>query len=190
MAVLEELIKERQQLETPKIIDADKQLEYVNGSPEVKEMAGAKHGGVGGRLYRRIGNFVEENNLGEVYGPDTTFLIGENERLPDISFVSIERIPPEGEPTGAWSFAPDLAIEVISPNDVFQKVLVKVNDYFNAGVQQIWLVLPEDKRLMIFKSPSQIKVLTENEELVCEDILQGFRCPLKMIFRNPAEQNS
>jgi Uma2 family endonuclease len=172
----------------PTIIEPEKQIELVNGTQEVKEMAGAKHSGVGTRLLRYIGNFVEEHNLGEVYGADASFLIGENERMLDISFVSIERIPPEGEPTGAWSFAPDLAIEVISPNDVFLKVLNKANDYFDAGVKQVWLVLPEERKIMIYRSATQIVVLSENEELVCEDILQGFRCPLRTIFRNPVQQ--
>ncbi|MGH9838594.1 MAG: Uma2 family endonuclease [Blastocatellia bacterium] len=117
--------------------DLGKEFELVNGVPEEKEMAGARHGGVGSRLHRRLGNFVEENNLGEVYGPDTTFLIGENQRMPDCAFVPAEKIPPEGEPEGIWEIAPDLAVEVVSPNDLFEKVQDKIWNYFNAGVKQV-----------------------------------------------------
>jgi Uma2 family endonuclease len=149
---------------------------------EIKEMAGAKHSGVGTRLLRRIGNHTEENRLGEVYGSDASFTIGENERMPDISFVSAERIPEEGEPETAWPIAPDLAIEIISPNDVYHKVLVKIDEYFKAGVKQVWLVEPSLKRLTIYSSPKKPVVLTEEDELVCEDVLPGFRCHLSELF--------
>jgi len=51
----------------------------------------------------------------------TTFLIGENQRMSDTAFVPAEKIPPEGEPEGIWEITPDLAVEVISPNDLFEK---------------------------------------------------------------------
>lgn len=77
-------------------LDPDKHYEIVNGQPEEKEMAGARHSGVGARLLIRMGVHVEANHLGEVYGADGSFTIGQNERMPDISFLSLDRIPGEG----------------------------------------------------------------------------------------------
>ena len=165
------------------ILDPDKEYEIVNGHPEEKEMAGARHGGVGSRLNRKLGNFVEENGLGEVYGPDTTFLIGSNLRLPDIAFVSVGRIPEEGEPEGMWELSPDLAVEVISPNDVYDKVEDKVWEYFAAGVKQVWLVSLSKRTITVFRSPVDPTVFSEEQELVSEDLLPGFRCPLHQIFK-------
>ncbi len=167
-------------------LDLGKEYELVNGKPEEKEMAGARHGGVGSRLHRRLGVYVEENDLGEVYGPDTTFLIGENQRLPDIAFVSAEKMPPEGEPEGIWEIAPDLAVEVVSPNDLFEKVQDKIWDYFNAGVKQVWLVAPQHRTVTVYRSPFEITVFGEDQELVSEDLLPGFRCKLGEIFKSPA----
>jgi Uma2 family endonuclease len=169
-------------------LDADREYEIVNGQPEEKEMAGARHGGVGTRLIIRLGGFVEDNNLGGVYGPDTTFKIGMNERLPDISFVAAARIPEDGEPEGIWPIAPDLAVEIISPNDFWEKVSDKISDYFAAGVRQVWLVAPKDKTVTIYHSPFQVTILTEEDELTCEELLPGFRCRLRDIFRSPARR--
>jgi Uma2 family endonuclease len=107
-------------------LDPEKEYEIVDGQPEEKEMGGARHSGVGTRLIIELGMHVKLNQLGGVYGPDATFQIGSNERLPDIAFVSAARIPPEGEPEGKWEMAPDLAVEVISPNDLWEKVNDKV----------------------------------------------------------------
>ena len=130
-------------------------------------------------------NFVEAHGLGGVYGPDTTFLIGHNERLPDVSFVAAARIPAEGEPEGIWPMAPDLAVEIISPNDLYEKVHSKMREYFAAGGRQVWLISPEHKTVTILHSPTQIIILTEEDELTGGDLLPGFRCPVRELFQNP-----
>ncbi len=164
-------------------LDPEKEYEIVNGIPEERPMAGARHGNVIARLITRISNYVEPRDLGEVYSPDTTFIIGRNQRLPDIGFVAADRIPEEGQPHGIWEIAPDLAVEVISPNDVYAKVLQKVDDYLDAGVQQVWLVLPEKHSITIYRSPFDVTVFQDEMELVSEDLFPGFRCPLREIFK-------
>ena len=149
-------------------------------------MGGARHGGVGARLIIRLGSHVEAQGLGSVYGPDTTFQIGENERLPDVSFVAAERLPAEGEPEGRWPIAPDLAVEILSPNDLYEKVNSKVWEYFAAGVRQVWLISPEQRTITIYSSPTQTTILTEEDDLVGADVVPGFRCLISELFRNPA----
>ncbi len=110
-------------------------------------------------------------------------MIGTNERLPDIAFVAEERIPEEGDPAGIWRITPDLAVEVISPNDIYVKVTRKVDEYLEAGVKQVWLVSPEQKSITIYRSPFEVTVFQDDMELVSEDLLPGFRCQLGEIFR-------
>ncbi len=166
-------------------LDPDKEYEIVDGIPEEKEMAGARHGRVGTKLLARLSMFAEENDLGVVYGPDTTFKMERNERLPDISFVSIDRIPEDGDPEGIWQIAPDLAVEVISPNDIYTKVMNKVFDYLDEGVKQVWLIYPERKLLTIYSSMTESETLTENDLLTCEELLPGFRCKIGDLFTLP-----
>ena len=69
-------------LEARITLDPDKEYEIVDGVPEEKEMAGARHGRVGARLIIALGHYVVSNDLGVVYGPDTTFKMERNERSP------------------------------------------------------------------------------------------------------------
>ncbi len=176
------------QVATGVALDPERAYEIVDGQPEEKEVAGAKHGGAASRLIRRLGAFVEAHNLGEVYS-ETRFQIGHNERIPDVAFVSLERFPPEGEPEGKWPVAPDLAVEVISPNDIFDKVLSKMKEYFAAGVRQVWLISTEHKIVIIHRSLAQATFLSEDDELMSEDLLPGFRCRVSELFKSPAKRS-
>jgi Uma2 family endonuclease len=91
----------------------DKEYEVVAGQPQEKITGGARHSGVGVRLIVRLGNHVEAHQLGGIYGPDATFQIGANQRIPDVAFVAAARFPVEGEPEGIWPMPPDLAVEII-----------------------------------------------------------------------------
>ncbi|MBS1791298.1 MAG: Uma2 family endonuclease [Acidobacteria bacterium] len=163
-------------------LDPGLEYEIVNGKPVVKEMASMKHGGTIMRLGARLQMHVEDNDLGGIYSPDTTFMIGDNQRLPDLAFVSNERMPEEGEVDGAVPIAPDLAVEVISPNDMLEKVTAKIEDYFAAGVRQVWLVSLRSRTVSIYDSPTKVTILTENEDLTSEAILPGFCCRISEIF--------
>jgi Uma2 family endonuclease len=172
------------------VLDTEKDYEVVAGQPEEKEMGGARHGGIGARLIIELGMHVKAHRLGGVYGPDTTFTIGQNMRLPDVSFVAAERIPAEGEPEGIWPIAPDLAVEIISPNDLYEKIYRRIKEYFIAGVRQVWIISPEHKTVTIYRSPIQSTILTEENELTSDDLLPGFRCYLSELFQNPARAQS
>jgi Uma2 family endonuclease len=188
MAMNEQLIQsETSQANFPlvaenEVIDREKQIEIVDGEEEIKNMSGAKAGGIATRLIGEIFIYLKTNKIGRVYGPDTMFTIGKNNRMPDVAFVSNKKIPKKGEPFKKWGFAPSLAIEVISPNDVYDKIFDKINDYFKAGVKQVWLVEPRFERIRIYKSPEESITLKKQDELTCEEILPDFKLPLTEIF--------
>ncbi|MGH9834569.1 MAG: Uma2 family endonuclease [Blastocatellia bacterium] len=164
------------------VLDPEKSYEIVNGQPEEKEMPGARHAVIGGRLVVRLGGFVESHNLGVVC-TEANFKIGENERIPDVSFVAAARIPAEEIPESIWPVPPDLAIEIISPSDLHDKVSEKVLEYLEAGVRQVWLISSKLRSITIFRSPTEIQVFTGDSELASEDLLPGFCCSLKEIFQ-------
>ena len=167
-------------------LDPDKSYEFVNGQPEEKEMPGAQHSGICGRLTRKLGAYVEEREMGEVY-PEASFRIGRNERIPDLAFIAAARIPPEGEPNTAWPMPPDLAVEIISPSDYYEKVHAKALEYLAAGVQQVWLISPENQTITVYRSMTNIMAFPPESELVSEDLLPGFRCPLRSLFKHTAK---
>ena len=155
--------------------------EIVDGEKEVK-MAGAKHGEICANVNTELGIYLKANKVGKIYSSNTTFQIGSNERMPDVAFVSVERIPAEGAPASKWEIAPDIAVEVISPNDVWEKVNVKVDEYFAAGVRQVWLVSQPQQQVMIYDSPTQIRVVTASDDLTSE-LLPGFKCRVADLFQ-------
>lgn len=188
MAMNEQLIQnESSQVNFPlvtedEVIDREKQIEIVDGEEEIKSMSGAKAGGVASRILIEIGIYLKANKLGRAYGADTMFSIGSNDRMPDVAFVSNKKIPKKGEPMKKWNFAPDIAIEVISPNDIYDKIFDKLNEYFKAEVRQVWLVEPRFERIIIYKSPEESTTLKKDDELTCEEILPDFKLPLTEIF--------
>lgn len=158
-----------------------KDYEYINGIFTRKIMPNAKHSGIAGRLVIELGIFLKTNKIGRVY-PEAHFQIGEDKRIPDVAFVKAEKIPPTGEPEKFWDFAPDLAIEVVSPTDFYQDVLEKIDDYFTAKVQQVWLINPEKETLTIYFSSLDLKILSKTDTLNCEEILPNFSLNLADIF--------
>ncbi len=166
---------------TQTVLDSEKSFEIVDGHPEEKQMPGARHAVVAANLVAELVIFLKTNKLGVVC-TEANFKIGENERIPDISFVAAERLPAEGIPEGIWQIPPDLAVEVISPHDLHVKVSGKILEYFDAGVRQVWIVSPEHRSVTVFRSETDVQVFAGDMDLASEDLLPGFHCPLKELF--------
>lgn len=101
---------------------------------------------------------------------EMVFLLDEGRdlrRRPDVSFVSAERWPVgKGLPlTGDWAVVPDLAVEVLSPNDLYQNVARKLREYFHYGVKEVWLISPEDRLVEIYTAPESVRKLTAADVL-------------------------
>lgn len=160
-------------LRTPR--DGQK-YELVDGEIRVSP-AGYRHGRVCMRLALRLGAFVEERHLGDLFDSSTGFrLPGGNVRLPDVSFVAKGRLV--GDADGFGDLAPDLAIEVLSPNDRSRQVLDKVGEYLQAGVPLVWVIDPKRRTAAVYRSLTDVRRLGPEDSLDGEDVLPGFRCGL------------
>jgi Uma2 family endonuclease len=108
------------------------------------------------------------------------------QRRPDFAFVSYQRwaanVPVPR--TNAWKVIPDLAVEVVSPYDLMLDVLQKVREYFEVGVRLVWLILPTERMVYVYRSPTNISVVSLNESLDGADVLPGFQMPLKDLFED------
>lgn len=158
-----------------------KDFEYVDGKLEKKSMPNAKHSGIATRLGAEIWYYLKKNKIGRIYN-EAHFQIGEDKRIPDVAFVANERIPEDGEPEKFWDFAPDLAVEIVSPTDFYQDVLDKIDNYFEAGVLEVWLINPEKENLTVYFSFEKTKVLSKKDTLTSEKILPKFKLKLSEIF--------
>jgi Uma2 family endonuclease len=97
---------------------------------------------------------------------------------------------PEGPTSEGYIYiAPDLAAEVVSPNDLAYEVEAKVVEYLDAAVPLVWVIDPEARTVRIHRGDGSVSWLRENDELSGEDVIPGFRCPVAAIFpRKTAKQ--
>jgi Uma2 family endonuclease len=167
------------------LTDDGRRYELIEG--ELREMApaGARHGSAAAALTVLLGQHVRANQLGRVLAAETGFRIYRNPdtvRAPDISFVARERIPPEGPPEGYWDLAPDLAVEVMSPNDTAAQVQSKVQMWLESGVRLVWVVYPDTRAIMAYKSLKEITTFTAEDALDGGQVVPGFECAVAEIF--------
>jgi Uma2 family endonuclease len=118
---------------------------------------------------------------------DFTKLVG-NKRRPDLAFVSYRRWPREKQVprTEAWDVVPDLAVEVVSPTNTADDVLTKIFEYFQVGVERVWVVYPTQRQIYVYSSPAELKIVSEKDELTEDELLPGFRLPLRTLFDDTA----
>jgi Uma2 family endonuclease len=165
--------------------DDGKRYELVRGALVCMAATGGQRGIFASRLDHRLRSFVEAHDLGEVCTAETGFRLTENPdtvRAPDVSFITQERIASQGIPEGYWPFAPDLAVEVISPRDRFDEVLTKVQEYLRAGTRLVWVFHPRTKTVTLYRANSEVQLLQGDEELSGEDVVPGFHCRVMEFF--------
>jgi Uma2 family endonuclease len=159
--------------------------ELVKGKLIAMPPAGNIHGKRAMRLGWRLAQHVEAHHLGVVFAAETGFKLASDPdtvRGVDIAFVSQKRVDEVGDVEGYWPGAPDLAVEVVSPGDTYTEVEEKVAEYLDAGVKAVWVVNPRRRSITIYRSLSDITILTEQDTLDAGDVVPGFRCRVGEVF--------
>lgn len=154
--------------------------EYVKGELIPIPPTSGKHGDISMSLVVFLGPYVYENQLGRVYTSDTGFQIGDRVLMPDIAFVSAARLPEDRRK--AFAIPPDLAVEVVSPTDAQFRVVEKALTYLSTGTQLVWVIEPVAKTVTVYRSETNIKVLTREDILDGEDVVEGFSCKVSQLF--------
>jgi Uma2 family endonuclease len=161
--------------------------EVINGLKVELLTMGAYANWIALRLARLLGAFVDPKALGTVV-MEMLFILDSAKNLrrrPDVAFVSAQKWPPDQPPpeAGDWEVIPDLAVEVVSPNDVFQDVLQKMQEYFRLGVGQVWIVIPSNRQIYVYDSPISPRVPSADQELDGGSLLPGLRMPVGSLFQ-------
>src|SRR3990172_377600 len=126
--------------------------------------------GVTERHSYRIKARIGKEGFKVASNPDTV-------RAPDVAFVSNARVPSPA-PRGYAPLAPDLAVEVLSPDDRPGEILAKVGDWLSAGSQLVWVVDPVGRIARVFRADGTQSQLAETDALDGEDVLPGSLCRL------------
>ena len=160
-------------------------LELIRGEVRRMSPTGITHGAFCNEVGREIGNFVKANDLGIVCGAETGFVV---ERDPDsviaadVAFISHERLAAIENPDKFGPFAPDLAVEVLSPGNRPGEIAEKVALYFGAGARAVWVFNPKKRTTAVYTSPTDVRILNEQDTLDGGEVLPGFRLELSKLF--------
>ena len=163
--------------------------ELIEGVVYKMSPGGQKHGFVASRIGYLISSYVYKNKLGFTTGAETGYKLSSNPdtvRAPDLAFESNANIKEKGIIDGYSSVMPDLVIEVNSPSDSYVKVIKKVNEWFHAGVKQVWVIDPDDSSVAVYYSPEKYKIYNREDLLNGEEVLPGFKCKVEDIFTYPS----
>jgi Uma2 family endonuclease len=143
-------------------------------------------------ILRLLGNYSEEKSLGIVLCGSNGYQCFPNARdkvrKPDVSFVRRERFSPDHLREGWLSIRPDLAVEVVSPNDTAYELDQKIEEYLAVGVPLVWVVNPETRIVKIHRQDGTVSKLHADAELTGENVLPSFQCKVESLF--PAVKSS
>lgn len=141
-----------------------------------------RHNRIAERILLRLARAAESSG-GEALGPDNLFALGgETFLAPDVSFLRAERAA-QLDPDTHVPGAPDLAVEVLSPNDSMSAMDRKVRQYLDAGCRAVWVVDPEVREVMVYRVGSNlIERLREQDTLTEPGLLPGFSLRVSDLF--------
>ena len=148
-------------------------------------LPGGRHGRVAGKFLRRVGNFVEAAQLGETYAAETGFIVERDPdtvRGADVAFVRRERLAGIPQREKQVPLAPDLAVEVLSPNDRDDEVEEKVQMWLRAGTLMFWIVDPASRTVTIHRPGAEPVTLGEDQTVLGGEVIPGFECRVSDFF--------
>ncbi len=154
--------------------------EYVKGEVIQMPAASLEHGIICAKVFLHLGTHVQEHQLGIVVTPDTGFQVGERVLKPDVAFLFRDCIPENL--SRACPVPPNLAVEVISQTDYSRRIIEKAFAYLEAGTQMVWVFEPLGKTVTVYRSETDIELLTRKDTLTGEDVVEGFSCPVAQLF--------
>ena len=163
----------------------DARLELVNG--EVIELPPSpmpSHGMSQFNAGMALGVFAFPRRLGVVF-TEAGFLISRNPdtvRIPDVAFVSADKLPGERPPDGYFPFAPDIAVEVMTRSDSPSAARARARMWLDAGSSLVWLMFTASRTVEVYRPNGEVETLGEDDILDAAPVLDGFSAKVSEFF--------
>ena len=152
----------------------------------VLEMAppSLQHSLIATRLLYAVVDFVKRSGLDLYVSQGAGFALApDTMRVPDLFVVEKSRVSPAVAVKGGWlQISPDLAVEVVSPNDSAAGLDLKIHQYLDNGASTVWVVYPQTRRVMVYRGSGIRAELSETMDLTEPDLLPGFHLTVREIF--------
>jgi Uma2 family endonuclease len=161
------------------------QQELVKGKIIEMNLPKPKHGFICTEIAGLLREFVKPRKLGRVFSNDSGVITErdpDSMRGPDVGYYSYERVPAGEVSDHYFEIAPELAFEVLSPDDEWPRVLEKVAELLDAGVTVVCVADWRNKTVQVHRSNRPVEYLLERDELVLPDVLPGFSCKVWQCF--------
>lgn len=154
-------------------------VEIYNGRG-VAKMANLEHGIIQANLIKKLGIYLDSHAIG-IVTTDTNFRLWsdrpQESRIPDVCFIAKDRLPKDLRRFP--NIAPDLAVEVVSPDDSFEKVLQKVDEFLQQGTRVVWVVIPKTREVLVCTRERKVSV---RDVLTAPELLPDFELPVHEVF--------
>lgn len=159
--------------------------ELVRGELRVISPAGFRHGRRAARIAHLLEVHASQTECGVVAGAETGFLLfrdPDTVRAPDAAFVSRARFEAVGETERFWPGAPDLAVEVVSPDDSFRKVQEKAREWVSAGCIAVLVLDPSERTATVYRAGGESHIYAGEETVELSDAVPGFSVAVDELF--------
>ena len=176
-------------------LGSDARVEVINGELIEMSPVGGLHHYIARNIQRILDQYALTNDSGEVFFDGLIFLLRKEgpglkgAQVPDVSYTRNEHIPPDWVIERPFPGAPDLAIEVMSPDDKAEIVLLKTRKYLEAGGEEVWVVYPESRELHEYRhgdAADTVRVYRLGDTVDVEALFPGLTLRMADIFRLPA----
>ena len=159
-------------------------VELVKGKLVRMSPVGHIHGFFESNFAIDLGTFVKQHKLGRVLTGEVGIYVSRDPdtiRAADVTFISNERLS-RVQSESYLDVAPELVIEILSPNDRWTVVNQKIGEYFTAGVRQVWIADPGQQQVDVYYAPTNFKRFSAGDELDGGDVLPGFAVAVAELF--------
>lgn len=163
--------------------DDEYRYELVQGRLIRMSPAAPLHGQLTMAIGVLLAEHVKAADLGVVF-PEVGFKLASNPdtvRAPDMAFLRRERMSPP-DSRGFYKGPPDLAIEVLSPDDRPSEIQQKIDEYLTYGTPAVVVIDPDEKTVTVHRRLTATVTLTADDTLDLDDVVTGFRCQVREIF--------
>ncbi len=161
--------------------------EVVDGDLVMSPKNDSYHGDICADLLTALRTFAEAHRLGAVWDSSTGFwMLTRNCRTPDVSLLTKERLIRMGFRRSTRKFfpgAPDLAVEILSPNNPRAEIEERLKDFFPSGTQIAWVINPDAECVEVCHGLDKRRLLSVGADLDGEQMLPGFRHPIADLFK-------
>jgi len=100
--------------------------------------------------------------------------------VPDLTYVSYQRLSADVMEDEACPVPPELAIEIISPGQTFGQLAEKATDYLEAGVLRVWVVDPQARSITVFYPDAPPRTYTK--AVLTDSLLDGLELTPGQVF--------